>query len=215
MKNILFGIITIGLLTGCVSSGVAFSVSVLGLFIAADSGGVKVILLPEEDGKVGTISLIDNKGKEHTLNKPYETLEINDGGKISNIVVSKQELSSKYGNLLEALPKKLKNYYFFFDTGSASLTEKQIKEIKGVAKTISSNVVHKVICIGHSDSTGTDEINEKISKNRAQTVADELIVNGVDKALITLKYYGDANPLVKTKVNESNDKNRRVEIILK
>ncbi len=216
MKNIIFSIMTIGLLTGCASSGVAFAVSVVGMFIASNTGeNVKVILLPEEEGKVGAISLVDNKGVEHTINKPYTALEINNSGAINDTVVNEQEVSSKYGDLLKAIPKKLQNYYFFFDTGSASLTESQIQEIKKVANTILSSTVHRVSCIGHSDSTGTDEINERVSKNRAQAVANELIANGVDKTLITIKYYGDANPLVKTKPNESNYKNRRVEILLK
>ncbi len=216
MKNIILSIMTIGLLTGCVSNGVAFGVSAIGLWIASNTGDeVKVILLPEEDGKVGAISLMDNKGVEHIIDKPYTALEINNNGSINDTVLNEQEIISKYGDLLKAIPKKLKNYYFFFDTGSSSLTETQIKEIKEIAKTISSNTIHKVTCIGHSDSTGSDEINEKISKNRAQTVANELIANGIDKTLITVKYYGDANPLVKTKPNESNYKNRRVEIVLK
>ena len=197
MKNILSGIILICLLSGCASSG------------------VKVTLLPEENGKVGTISLIDNKGMEHIINKPYTALEISDNGAIKDSIENEKEISLRYKTLMEVLPKKLQNYYFFFSSGSADLTSEQKKEIQDVAKTIASNTIHQVICIGHSDSTGTPEGNEKVSSDRAKNVANELIANGIKSEIITLEYYGDANPLVKTKQNVANEKNRRVEIILK
>jgi OOP family OmpA-OmpF porin len=183
--------------------------------IANQSNEVKVTLLPEEDGKVGVISLKDDKGVEHTIDKPYKSLGISDDGAIRDIEVSEKEISLKYGKLLEAMPEKLKNFYFFFDTGSAKLSEAQIQEIKEVAKFISTSNIHRIISIGHSDSRGSDAVNERVSKQRAKAVADELIANGVNAELIALKYYGDANPLVKTKANESNSQNRRVEIVLK
>jgi len=213
LQNIIFSFLIIGLFTGCVSNGVAFLVSAVGIFTFSDSKNVEVTLLPEKDGKVGVISLVDNKGIKHTINKPYTRLKINKSGAIKDIKVNKQEIFSKYSKLLKSIPKKPKKYYFFFDSGSTILNEKQIKEIKDIAQKISSSTVHKVICIGNSDSTGTKKINERISRDRARAVANKLILNGIDKALISLKYYGDSNPLVKT--NKSNAKNRRVEIVLK
>jgi len=215
-KSIIFSMIAAGLLTGCTTTGIVLSYTAFGaLMIANQSDEVKVTLLPEEDGKVGVISLVDDKGTKHTIDKPYHSLEISNSGEIKDVIVSKEEISLKYKNLLKAIPKKPKNYYFYFDSGSAQLKDEQILEIKEVAKFISTNNIQRVISIGHSDSTGTKETNERISKQRAQTVADQLISNGIDTKLITLKYYGDADPLVKTKPNESNYKNRRVEILLK
>ncbi|MDD2699159.1 MAG: OmpA family protein [Arcobacteraceae bacterium] len=197
MKKLLLGITTLILFTGCAT------------------GGTRVTLLPEEGGKVGTITINDNKGIAHTINKPYTTLEIAQNGGIEDKVSDEKLINERYKDLITAMPEKLQNYYFFFGSGSATLNDDQKNELLEVSKTISKSIVHQVICIGHSDSTGTAETNEKVSKLRAQNVADVLIANGIKSELIELKYYGDANPLVKTKPNESNEKNRRVEIILK
>lgn len=197
MKKLLIGIGTFIFFTGCSTTG------------------TKVTLLPEDGGKVGTITIADNKGVEHIINQPYTSLEISKEGAIEDKVLDEKVINEKYKDLLLSMPQKLQNYYLFFGSSSANLIPSQIDEIVQISKTIQKSVVQQVICIGHSDSTGTVDGNEKVSKLRAQNVADILIANGIKADMIELKYYGDANPLVKTKPNEPNEKNRRVEIILK
>lgn len=217
IKNIILSVLTIGILTGCTSTGIYLSYATFASIMIAnkDKEEIKITLLPEKDGKVGVISLKDDKGVEHTIDEAYKSLEVSDDGSIKDTIASQKEIESKYDELLKAIPDKPKNYYFFFDSGSASLKDSQIKEIKKVADFIIANNIQRVLSIGHSDSTGSDEINEKVSRQRAKAIEEVLLLEGVDPKLIEIKYYGDANPLVKTKENESNAKNRRVEIVLK
>lgn len=185
------------------------------LFLGCASSGVQITLLPEDEGKVGVISIADNSGKKHTIDKSYAALEVTPKGEVSTKNESENSVNEKYTEVLKALPPKHQSYLFYFGFDSDVLTKKQIDEVKDIAKLIKESKIDQVLCIGHSDSAGDKEYNKQLSLKRARSVANALIANAVDKSLIKLEYYGDANPLEKTNANKANAKNRRVEIILK
>ena len=185
------------------------------LFSGCATKEVQITLMPEEEGKVGTISVVDLKGDTHTINKAYEALDISQKGEITSKRETEESVQVKYAEVLHALPQKPQSYLFFFGFDSAVLEAKQLDELKMVARLIRENSIVEVISIGHSDSAGDKEYNKTLSLQRAKTVSDKLAVYGVPKSLMQLKYYGDANPLEPTPNNKPNAKNRRVEIILK
>lgn len=184
-------------------------------FSGCASKGVQITLLPEEDGKIGTISIADSKGETHTINSAYEALDISEKGEIVRVRENNESVRIKYAEVLDALPQKPQSYLFHFNFDSASLNEKQLIELKQIARDIEAKNSVQVICIGHSDSAGDKEYNKTLSEQRARKVAEKLVSYSVDKSLILLRYYGDANPLDTSKTKEGNAKNRRVEIILK
>ena len=67
---------------------------------------------------------------------------------------------------------------------------------------------------GHTDTTGSDETNRKLSLQRAMTVRDYLIGQGVDAASIKVKGLGPLRPVADNATSEGRARNRRVEIIL-
>lgn len=185
------------------------------LFSGCATKEVQITLMPEEEGKVGTISVADRKGDTHTIDKAYEALDISQKGEITFKHETEESVKVKYAEVLHALPQKPQSYLLFFGFDSAILETKQLEELKMVARLIRENSIVEVISIGHSDSAGDKEYNKLLSLQRAKNVADKLAVYGVPKSLMQLKYYGDANPLETTTSNKPNAKNRRVEIILK
>jgi OmpA-OmpF porin, OOP family len=64
---------------------------------------------------------------------------------------------------------------------------------------------------GHTDSTGTDAINQPLSERRAQAIRDQLVKDGVDPSALTAKGYGSSRPLADNSTPEGRAKNRRVE----
>ena len=185
------------------------------LFSGCASKGVQITLLPEENGKVGTISIADAQGKEHTINSAYEALDVSLKGEISTVHENNESVHQKYAEILEVLPQKPESYLLFFGFDNATLDAKQLAELKNIVQRIKANNSVKVICIGHSDSSGDKEYNKILSLQRARKVAETLVAYSIDKSLITVKYYGDANPLDTSNTKEGKAKNRRVEIILK
>ena len=65
---------------------------------------------------------------------------------------------------------------------------------------------------GHTDSTGSDEYNMKLSKQRAQSVADFLSGLGVSNNRFTIVGYGESKPIASNDTPEGRQLNRRVEI---
>lgn len=68
---------------------------------------------------------------------------------------------------------------------------------------------------GHTDSTGSDELNEKLSKDRALTVVKYLADNGVSWDKLSYKYFGETKPLASNDTPEGRKLNRRVAFVLK
>jgi outer membrane protein OmpA-like peptidoglycan-associated protein len=64
----------------------------------------------------------------------------------------------------------------------------------------------------HTDSVGSDAVNQKLSDNRAISVRQFLIDSGVDAARLTAKGYGEKFPVGDNKTKEGRAKNRRVEL---
>ena len=67
---------------------------------------------------------------------------------------------------------------------------------------------------GYTDNTGDDAINIPLSENRAKSVGDFLISQGVTGANVTSKGYGAANPIASNDTPDGRAQNRRVEITI-
>ncbi|MGE5640969.1 MAG: OmpA family protein, partial [Clostridia bacterium] len=69
-----------------------------------------------------------------------------------------------------------------------------------------------VIAIGHTDSIGTDEYNQKLSVRRAESVKSYLVSKGVEQNRVYTEGKGEKQPVATNKTKEGRQKNRRVEI---
>jgi outer membrane protein OmpA-like peptidoglycan-associated protein len=101
-----------------------------------------------------------------------------------------------------------------FDTNKASLKpEAQLKlaKLTGVL-TVFPNLNLRVE--GYTDSTGTDAINDKLSRERAASVQMFLQSQGIDGSRMTSQGYGSQHPVASNDTKEGKAKNRRVEIVL-
>lgn len=67
---------------------------------------------------------------------------------------------------------------------------------------------------GHTDSTGSDEHNYDLSQRRAQSVADYLGGQGVDRRRFEVQGYGESRPIASNSTPSGRAENRRVEIDL-
>ena len=65
---------------------------------------------------------------------------------------------------------------------------------------------------GHTDSAGPDEYNMKLSQQRAESVTNYLIAQGIAAERFTTKWYGEAQPKADNSTAEGKSKNRRVEL---
>ncbi len=176
---------------------------------------VSVTLLPEEGGKVGKIGYIDKEGKTKLIDKAWETLEIKKDGSVSSGQSDEKTVMAKYGDTIAAMPQKPLSFLIFFGSESADIGLEDMKILGAAIEAIKTKKANLVVCAGHTDSSGQKDYNRALSLKRAENVAKYLIKHGVDKNLVEVKYYGDADPLVKTANGTHSPKNRRVEIIVR
>ena len=101
-----------------------------------------------------------------------------------------------------------------FATGKAALNKDAQVALARFAGIVGVYRSMKLRVEGHTDSTGSDELNRRLSYDRAITVRDYLITQGVDASNIDVEGLGPSRPVDTNDTSEGRARNRRVEIVL-
>jgi OmpA-OmpF porin, OOP family len=112
-------------------------------------------------------------------------------------------------------PAPARTYLVFFDWDKADLTAKAKSIIADAAQASTQVQTTQIAVNGYTDLSGTAAYNQKLSVRRAESVAAELVRDGVQRNEIDIMGFGESNPLVPTAKGVREPQNRRVEIILK
>lgn len=100
----------------------------------------------------------------------------------------------------------------FFRASSDQLTESSYEALNEVADLLRSNPGTQLIIEGHTDSTGSAELNRQLSLARANTVKTYLVSQGIGESRLKAEGFGPSRPLVSNETLEGRRKNRRVEL---
>ncbi|WP_170034610.1 OmpA family protein [Nonlabens xylanidelens] len=107
----------------------------------------------------------------------------------------------------------LKSVLFDFD--KATLIEKTTQELDELVTYLKSHLDLKVTINGHTDYLGNAAYNQKLSEDRAKSVANYLINKGISKDRINYRGYGESQPIDPNEPEDAQAKNRRVEFVLR
>ena len=99
----------------------------------------------------------------------------------------------------------------FFEFAKAELKPESFPELNRIASFFKSNTKIVSEISGHTDNVGSDEVNNKLSQERADVVRNYLITQGVASEKLTAKGYGKNKPKVANDTPENQAINRRVE----
>lgn len=97
-----------------------------------------------------------------------------------------------------------------FKTGSSEITQSSFSFLDEVASSLSQYPELLLSLVGHTDSQGTDEYNNKLSNDRANAVRTYLISKGIAENKITAQGKGESEPIATNDTPEGRAKNRRV-----
>jgi outer membrane protein OmpA-like peptidoglycan-associated protein len=102
-----------------------------------------------------------------------------------------------------------------FASGQYALLNTAMTRLDQVASALRAQDADKRSVVeGHTDSRGSDAINQPLSVNRANAVRDYLVGHGVDPAKISAIGFGSSHPIVNNDTAENRSNNRRVEIVI-
>jgi outer membrane protein OmpA-like peptidoglycan-associated protein len=101
-----------------------------------------------------------------------------------------------------------------FATGKATLSADANRSVDKLAEFLKKYPNRNVLIEGHTDSVGSDEFNRTLSQQRADSVKEKLVADGVDGARITTVGYGKKFPVASNDTAAGKQQNRRVEVIV-
>jgi outer membrane protein OmpA-like peptidoglycan-associated protein len=101
-----------------------------------------------------------------------------------------------------------------FDTGRSDIKPNLQPILNQFAQGLNNQPGTEVRIIGHTDSTGSDAINNPLSVNRAASARDYLVSRGVDSRRVSIDGRGSREPIADNTTDAGRAKNRRIEIFL-
>ncbi len=99
-----------------------------------------------------------------------------------------------------------------FNSGRATFKKGVSEKLDGIVTIMKEFPKATFVVEGHTDSTGSDKINDKLSAKRAAAVKDYLVKNGIDASRLDSKGFGSKNPIDTNDTRAGRANNRRVEI---
>jgi len=101
-----------------------------------------------------------------------------------------------------------------FESGSSQIMSSANERLDEIAKALTQQNGRMITVEGHSDSRGNEEMNQKLSQERAEAVRDYLVKQGVPAERIMALGKGETTPIASNDTNEGRAANRRVEIVV-
>jgi outer membrane protein OmpA-like peptidoglycan-associated protein len=101
-----------------------------------------------------------------------------------------------------------------FDSGSATLTQGARERLARVSGVLLAQPGLAIAVEGHTDSVGSDSYNQRLSEQRAVTVRDYLLQQGIAPTAVATSGFGKSQPVVSNDTAAGRQQNRRVELVV-
>jgi outer membrane protein OmpA-like peptidoglycan-associated protein len=127
-----------------------------------------VVVLPAADGHVGGIVVHPNRGDSVVLDKAYASNVPGDGhvGTVTAASVDKD-----FHDALAARPKEPGHHRLYFLNGSDTMTDlSRIEFDKNVIADVNDRLAAEIVIIGYTDRVGSLEDNDRLSRERAESI---------------------------------------------
>ncbi len=107
--------------------------------------------------------------------------------------------------------KKVVLNNIFFETGKAILTTGSFTELERLLNILLDNPQMKIEISGHTDKTGSETFNFKLSENRSKAVVEYMVKKGIERSRMESRGFGSLQPIADNATAQGRAKNRRVE----
>jgi adhesin transport system outer membrane protein len=174
--------------------------------------GSYVVLLPDRNNVVGKV-IVDGKGGKQVLEEAQKGVKADGGG--GAFAVSDEQLKRDFGGAMAALPKVPERFVLYFQRGTNVLTSESKALLPKIVERGAAHPGLDVSVIGHTDTSGSEKVNDVLGHRRAEFVAQQLRDMGLKTDALSIESFGKKSLEVATPDNTKEQRNRRVEVILR
>ena len=101
-----------------------------------------------------------------------------------------------------------------FDVDQSTLKTAARNNIESLAVSLKNNPETNILIVGHTDATGTDAYNYRLSERRSASVKSYAQTQGISSARLTTEGRGETEPIADNTTETGRSQNRRVEIVI-
>lgn len=191
-------------------------ICMVGLLNACATKKSIIVLLPDQEGKTGTIE-IRNDGGSQKLDAPNQSTQVTSPKEAPDTprIMPAEEVKRIFGETMEAMPPAPVHYTLYFLKDSTLLTETSTRTFEEILISIKEINPAEISVVGHTDRVGAREQNYRLGFERANQVKGMLVQERVDSRIVEITSHGEDNPLIKTRDEIMEPRNRRVEIVIR
>ena len=132
----------------------------------------KLTLLENEEGHpTGAVAVIASDGRESLIDRPLTQAKLRDGPTKGRTL---KKLKPGYSALLDSLPPSAKGFAITFPIDATKIPADQRDILEQIRNELSTRPGAQIEVAGFTDSLGPEELNDVVSKDRAESVAQEL-----------------------------------------
>ncbi|MEF7616177.1 OmpA family protein [Aquincola sp. MAHUQ-54] len=174
-----------------------------------------VVLMPDEDGRVGAVTVSTAAGsREVDTAWAATTAELGASAPAAAAPLDGAALEAAHGPLLGAQPTPPRSFTLYFRNDRAVLTDASKARLPELLAAARARKPTEITVFGHADATGSRERNLKLSAERAQAVAQWLRESDPSLDEIAVQYFGDSEPAVGAGERKAEPLNRRAEVLI-
>lgn len=204
MKNVLL-VVVMALLSASLNVSCNASRKVKGAIIGAVVGGTTGALITKKNKAAGIILGAGVGGAAGALIGNYmdkQAREISD------------ELENAHVERVGEGIVVMFDSGLLFDFDSDELRNTTRQNLSDLAASLNKYEETELNILGHTDSVGASSYNKTLSENRANSVEDYLVGQGVGSGRLNISGYGETDPVASNETELGRQQNRRVEIVI-
>lgn len=181
---------------------------------ACSSKKTLVVLLPEE-GNPSSAVAIGEGDRQTVIDQPLTSARVGSGGRVSQKPITNAAVQATFSAALAAQPPNPISFTLYFEEGSTTVLPESQGTLAELFAEVARRQAVEVQVTGHTDTVGREKDNDRLSTERAQRIKNMLMGQGLQTDFIRAVGRGERELLVPTPDNFREQKNRRVEVIVR
>jgi outer membrane protein OmpA-like peptidoglycan-associated protein len=175
-----------------------------------------VALLPDPEQKTVGRANVENQSGAVDLAAAKDATRVRSNERPAAVTtLTDAEVQQNFGEALAALPPPTPVFVLNFRFESDELTDESRALLPQILKSVGQHPLAIVVVTGHTDTMGAPEANYTLGLKRATSVRNRLVAAGLDRARIEVSSLGESDPLVRTRDETAEPRNRRVDIAIR